>query len=340
VVTITYADAPYDVKAYYQALVQSDWLTVVGADYGVGHGQVTGSLVFDGGAPASVSDQDVTVMIGELIADGGIPAPTANSIYVVYYPEGTTITSNGGTSCYSFGGYHSFFSADGGYVVYAVIPSCGSAAGSLITAEDTVDEAFSHEFIEAATDPVQLPTKAGYVLSDYTDPWTFAFGEIGDLCTYTTLYVAPDGGLTAQRIWSNSAALLGTGSPCVPAPAGDAYFNVSVDPGSTVIVDGGASQNQTISFTLTGWSTAPVADWSVWAVPSPIGSINPSFLNPLIAGSNYPHAINNGQTLTLTVNIPAGTQGGNFAGIVLYSYVSPNQIDFFGSYSAAAVYVQ
>jgi hypothetical protein len=340
VVTITYADAPYDVKAYYQALVQSDWLMAVGADYGVGLGQVTASLVFDGGAPTNVTDTDVTVLISALIADGGVPAPTANSIYVVYYPESTTITSNGGASCYSFGGYHSFFSLDGGYVVYAVIPTCAGVPGSVNTTEDTIDEAFSHEFIEAATDPVQLPTSAGYVLSDYTSAWTYTYGEIGDLCTYTTLYVAPDGGFTAQRIWSNSAASLGTASPCIPAPANEAYFNVSVDPDTTVVVDGGSSVDQTISFTLTGWSTAAVDDWAVWAVPSPIGSINPAFLNPLIAGSNYPHSINNGQQLTLTVTIPAGTKGGNFAGIVLYSYVSPNQIDFFGSYSAAAVYVQ
>ena len=38
IVTVSYAGYPYDVAAYAQKLVQSDWLAAVGADYGVGLG--------------------------------------------------------------------------------------------------------------------------------------------------------------------------------------------------------------------------------------------------------------------------------------------------------------
>ena len=49
------------------------------------------------------------------------------------------------------------------------------------------------------------------------------FGEVADLCYLAPDYVANDGGFYAARVWSNSAASLGTGSPCIPVPAGEVY---------------------------------------------------------------------------------------------------------------------
>jgi hypothetical protein len=342
VVTVSYAGYAYDVKGYFDQLVESSWLTAVGADYGVGPGQVTGSLILDGGpngGPVSVTDLDITLLLTALIYDGGVPAPTPNSIYIVVFPESTVITSNGGTSCYSFGGYHSYFMLDAGAVVYGAIPTCQSPVGSVTTSEGLLAEALSHEFIEAATDPTPAPPLAGYAFIDFANPYTYTYGEVGDLCAYTPLYQTTDGGFTAQRIWSNSAAHLGTSSPCIPAPADEIYFAVSVDPDATVVVDAGA-EDQTLAFTVTGWSTAAMPDWAAWAQPAPVGDINPVLLNPLLNGSNYPMNINNGQTATLTITVPGGTPSGSYAGIILYSYVTPNQIDYFGSYAAAAVYVQ
>ena len=36
-----------------------------------------------------------------------LPAPTANSVYMVYFPASTTVTTGTWSSCVQFGGYHS-----------------------------------------------------------------------------------------------------------------------------------------------------------------------------------------------------------------------------------------
>jgi hypothetical protein len=342
VVTVTYAGYPYDVKGYMSELVQSDWMTAVGADYGVGLGSLAGSIVLDGGptgGPTTITDPEITDMLAALINDGGIPAPTADTIYMVAFPESTVITAAGGMSCANFGGYHNFFVLDGGTnAVYCVLPTCPAQNGSVLTTEDVLDEDLSHEFIEAATDPAPTNTQAGYDIRDFSNPWSYDYGEVADLCVWAYPYHASDGGLPATRVWSNTAATAGT-DPCIPVPSADIYFNVSIDPQTTVYVDAGAS-DQTITFNVTGWSTASMMAWGAWAVPGPLGTIDPTALNPLLDGTNYPITFNNGDMATMTLTVPGGTASGSYAGVIVYSYTTPNNVDFFGSYNMAAVYVQ
>ncbi len=337
---VTYAGYPYDVKSYMGELVQSSWLSTVGADYGVGLGAVTGAVVLDGGpsgGPAAISDSEIVSLLTHLILDGGVPALTENTVYVLAFPENTVVSDDLGTSCVNFGGYHNRFMLGDTWVPYSVIPTCGSYPGSEITVEDMVGLALSHEFIEAATDPVRTTTVAGYHFLDPNDPWTYSGGEVADLCVQAPLYFAPDGGFVAQTVWSNSAAALGTGSPCVPASAGETYYNVDVEPQTMVVLDAG-SKAQTATYTITGWSTAPTADWIVY--PSPIaGTIDPNQLNPLVNGT-YQINLNNGQTATLTLTVPGGTPSGGYAAVAIFSATTPNQVDYFGSFAMAAVRVQ
>jgi hypothetical protein len=225
------------------------------------------------------------------------------------------------------------------WVPYCVVPTCGAYPGSVLTTEDVLDEFLSHEVIEAATDPVRTPTVAGYHLLDPNNPWTYIGGEVADLCTQSAPYRAADGGLVAQRIWSNSAASLGTGSPCIPAPAGETYFNVGIEPHTTVVLDAGSSTARTVTYTLTGWSTAPRTDWSVFG-SLVSGNLSPTQVVPLLNGSTYPISLNNGQTATLTFTVPGGTPSGSHAAVAVYSATSTNQVDYFGSFSMAAVRVQ
>jgi hypothetical protein len=340
VVTVTYAGYPYDVMSYMGGLVQSSWLSIVGADYGVGLGDLAGSIVLDGG-PATITDSEIETLLAQLIQDGGVPMPDSNTVYVTAFPQSTVISrSTGGTSCVDFGGYHARFMLNGMWVPYCVIATCAPYPGSVLTVEDQLDRALSHEFIEAATDPVRTSTIAGYHILDPNDPWTYSAGEVADLCELSPLYQAPDGGFVAQRVWSNSAAALGTVSPCVPAPAGDVYFNVGIEPHTNVIVDAG-SKAQTVSFALTGWSTAARADWGVYAYEL-AGTINPTILDPRINGGPGldPINLNNGQTATLTVVIPADTPSGGYAAIAVTSYDTTFPNDVFGSFSIALVQVQ
>ena len=198
VVTVTYAGYPYDVSSYMGELVQSSWLSIVGADYGVGLRAVTGSVVLDGGpngGPATITDSEIETLLAQLILDGGVPALTANTVYVVAFPETTAISDNLGTSCQEFGAYHDRFLLNGTWVPYCVIPTCGATPGSVLTAEDVIEEALSHEFIEAATDPVRTTAIAGYHLLDLDDPWTYSGGEVADLCVESRHPTSlPDGG--------------------------------------------------------------------------------------------------------------------------------------------------
>jgi hypothetical protein len=113
IVTIGFADYPYDITAYATKLVQSSWLAAVGADYGVGLGAVVGSAVIDGG-PSTITDPEIAELLNGLILDGGVPAPTADTVYVVTFPMSTSIVVDGTTSCHGIGGYHAYFTREDG----------------------------------------------------------------------------------------------------------------------------------------------------------------------------------------------------------------------------------
>jgi hypothetical protein len=193
-------------------------------------------------------------------------------------------------------------------VPYAVIPSCSS--GSIIEGASDLEASASHEFIEAATDPFPY-TNLAYGLTDPTDPWVYTAGEVADLCEGQT---TEEAGFTAQRVWSNSAATAANGrdasvattSPCVPA-ASEPFYDVSPAPARTQSIAAGGS----ITYTLTGFSTASVPPWAISSFPGP------SSFTPKIALATS--MINNGQTTTMTVSVPAGTPSQAYAAIFVTS---------------------
>ncbi len=332
VVTINYAGYPYDVEGYVNQLVGSDWLSTVGADYGVGLGQLLSSIVLDGGAsggPTTVTDAQIVSLLTTLVGDGSVPTPTQDTIYVVAYAQTTTVCVSSFCGCGYFGGYHrSFLLTDGKRVVYCVIATCPTPGENT---DQDVHNTISHELIEAATDEV---FEAGYAIIDPQNPWSYAYGggpEVADVCQLAPPYQDPDGGLTATRVWSNTSARAGSSPPCVPSVAGETYYSVSVNPATTVVVDGGVPYDQTVTFTLTGWSTASMPDWRVWLAATPS-------INPRLNGGPDPISINNGGVATLTVTIPAGTASGSFASIELDSYL--NDASVYGNAAMAAVYVR
>ena len=102
----------------------------------------------------------------------------------------------------------------------------------------------SHELLEAITDPFEVsainaappgvfPTGVGFT---GTDPANIAFEyvtspELMDMCTlipdgtgHGAFYTPADFPYTMQRGWSNEAASHWK-DPCLPAPAGEVYFN-------------------------------------------------------------------------------------------------------------------
>jgi hypothetical protein len=223
-----------------------------------------------------------------------------NNIYLVFYPQGTTITTPEGTSCVTFSGYHSEGSqaptagADGGSdtaadagvaggpsFVYAVIPRCPIV--STLTGIDAVTAVISHELVEAATDPLLLTNPAyGFVDRDHV-PWALGRGpsqggELGDIChseSAARIHQRLVGDFMVDRMWSNQAAELNQ-DPCVPAGP-DPYIGAAPDFAETVRLYTSATTfyfttgqkiavGQTATVDVRLFSTQATADWYVEAV--------------------------------------------------------------------------
>ena len=295
-------------EAYDDWIAGSDWLRTVGASYGVAPGISLAKVVLSGPAPQAMSDGDVQALLLDEIDAGVLPPPgpgdggfATGLLYVLYLPAQTTVSGgNIGTSCQSFGGYHSEDDLGPVAFPYAVVPFCYGS-------QDEQDIAASHELIEASTDPFPM-TAPAWVFQDFTQPWTFVPGEVGDLCTETA--VVQDGFL-AQRIWSNDSAAAGQ-APCAPVPDGP-YFNVSPSPGDTAAVRPG----QTLTFQLTGWSTEAMEPWAVKLIPL-YGAY--AFGNAFVPELDLDRLIlGNGEAATLTVGVPSDAPHGSLAAFAIYS---------------------
>jgi hypothetical protein len=253
---------------------------------------------FQGEGPSSVRD-----MLQAGINDGTIPAPTPDTLYAIYFPSGTRVSLTSGPqvaeSCQDFGGYHlsaGLTPKEGGAaldVAYAIMPRCGGEQVTTITA--------SHEFIEAATDPSIREEKIAWYMNSARA--AVGGGEVGDVCVDfsgrdTDRYV--ESGFTVQRSWSNKQAKL-SHDPCVPAPAGEVYFNVAAAK-DEIILDVG----KTVTVDLKGFSDAPKDDWDVHVT---------SFNTVQGGGTNVTTSLNksamhNGSKATLTITLNSSPREG------------------------------
>ncbi len=156
----------------------------------IGHGSRIGTITLTTPDPgASVADSDIQQMLNTQIANNTLPQPTANTLYFVYLPSGTTVSQGGSSSCQTFCGYHDAINSQ---IFYAVMPypDCSGCLNGLAIF-DGLTSTSSHELCEAITDPV--PGQGWY---DQTN------GEIGDICAWQTKQV---GSYTVQQEWSNKA---------------------------------------------------------------------------------------------------------------------------------------
>lgn len=168
-----------------------------------------------------------------------------------------------------------------------------------LTDVEQVERVFSHEVVEALTDPFG----DGLAARDPEDAWSFVGGgEVADVCNGYWR----EGGFLAVRSWSNAAAAAGL-DPCEPNAPGTPYFGVSASSSSTHHVAAGGS----ITVDLGGFSTAPVSDWSVELVK---GS---SDFVPSTAFA--PGPMNNGRAAAITIGVPASAAYGQRAVLLLCS---------------------
>jgi hypothetical protein len=299
-VTVTYQDFTFknQVEQWGDFVINSQWMETVGKEYGVGKPtHIKAPLAMN--APASITDANIIAFIKQQAMMGNLPAPSATNnqlVYMMYFPSTTKIDDGTGAilCVQGYSGYHYSDVLNGTDFYYAVLPACGNVL-------DDLTSTAAHELIEAATDPSD-----GYYLDvDPTDHWSGLINqEVADLCQ--DLPNVTEGGFALQRSWSNAAAAAG-GSPCVPVPQGEIFTNMTPDPPSVMTIPAGS----TTTVTVTGWSTAPVDDWTLSYYPTDVSDFQPTVL----VGAAQ---INNGKSTTVMLGVPAGTPSGQMGAVQVY----------------------
>lgn len=254
---VFYPGYPYQaqLQTFAQKMAQSTYWSATTGEYGIGPLAYAGAIELTGQtAPALISSVDVGAFVATQIQNGAFGAPDPQAIYTLFYPTTTVITQPNpvsaffGTvsSCVAFGGYHNNVGVDGGDggaatdFAYAVIPLCSTSADAS-TVVDSLTEVLSHEWVEAATDPVLTtngvftlnggPKSAFFTVDDDHFVWgLLGGGEAADLCEFggPLIDLTPaDLGHLVQRSWSNASAALGH-DPCVPTIPGPFFDSAPV----------------------------------------------------------------------------------------------------------------
>src|SRR5207248_618335 len=107
---------------FYTAITQSalfDWLSEYsttgqsgGTNQTLGHGSFAGNVTISPTHTATtITDDDIKAEITAQVGSHGLPPPDANTIYMINFPAGITITMSGSSSCQQFCAYHSTIAA-------------------------------------------------------------------------------------------------------------------------------------------------------------------------------------------------------------------------------------
>ncbi len=232
IVSVTFAGDPLadQLEDFVASVGCTPYWRAVGADYGVGDAVASTPVRLTETAPSTIDDTGIRAWLAAKIdaANPQFPRPGADTVYVVWYPDSTSITLQGSSSCHNFGGYHQGGKLnDGTPFTYAVLPRCKGDDQSGLA---SLTLAASHELIEASTDP-QPETMPAYSFPDANHiGWgLFVGAEVGDMCELDNddAYVAPGFPWVVQRIWSNRAAWAGE-TPCIPADSSSYFYATAV----------------------------------------------------------------------------------------------------------------
>ncbi|HVO29518.1 MAG TPA: hypothetical protein VMV18_02230, partial [bacterium] len=187
---ITFAGDPLApfVEDFVGTIGASSWWNAAGTgDYDVGPATATTAVHVATAAPGAVTDAEIQSWLVTQLSSStaGWPAPTANSLYVLFYPAETTVTSDAGASCQQFAGYHRSVTVNSQPVAYVVVPRC-DGRGVLSTLDEATVEA-SRQMINAVTDPMPVAAadwaSPGWSFRDQDAAWTLAGPEVADVCT-------------------------------------------------------------------------------------------------------------------------------------------------------------
>lgn len=293
---------------------------------------------------STISDTQIQSEILAQITAGHLPAPTLdaagnpNTLYMIFFPPGKTITQGGSNSCQAGGfcAYHGTTSSlfSGKHVLYGVMPdmqagsgcSTGCGASSVFGNYTSVT---SHELTEAMTDAdVGIATTFAAPLAWYD----MTNGEIGDICNAQQgSYVANGTTYTIQLEFSNSA------NNCVLPPAQtNPDFSLTDSPSSLTVTQG-SSGNSTVTVHPAGGFTGSVT-LSASGLPSGVTATfgtNPATSTSVVTFTASSTATTGTSTVTIT-----GTSGAlTHTTTVSLTITAPAQPNFSLSASPSSVSV-
>jgi hypothetical protein len=215
---------------------------------------------------STITDAQIQSELLAQINAGHLPAPVLdslgnpNTLYMIYFPPGKTISQGGSNSCQAGGfcAYHGTTSStlNAKHVLYGVLPDmqagsgCSTGCGTS-TVFGNYTSVTSHELTEAMTDAqVGIATVIGPPLAWYDS----TNGEIGDICNaQQATYVANGTSYVIQLEFSNSA------NNCVTfPPVSGPNFSLSASP-SSLSVTQGTNGSSTITVTPSGGFTGSVS---------------------------------------------------------------------------------
>lgn len=320
----------------------SYWKEVL-ADYGVGpatsgasrHVRVSTAL------PAAMEVMDLETWLGQELQNpaGGWPAWDAQTLYVLYVPTTTHLTSGGVDVCGSDAAQHSEIMVANHAVTYVFVDeSCNGKLSVL----DGATRAASHGIIEDVTDPYPYSGAAFAGFDSAHLAWSLLEGdenEVGDICkTYSdAVFTGPsDLPYALQRMWSNKSGGAGH-SPCVPQSA-EPYFNATPVGQETLDVVVGSAQmpvsalgyripvGSSKTFDVAYYSDAPTGLWNLTAFEGN-GVTAPSASHLTLAVAHGTGA--NGQRDQVTVKVDSAPAAGNAILLTLVSSAQGHTTHYF-----------
>jgi hypothetical protein len=294
---------------------------------------------------STITDTQIQSELLAQITAGHLPAPALdaagnpNTLYMIFFPPGKTISQGGSNSCQAGGfcAYHGTTSTlfSGKNVLYGVMPDmqagsgCSSGCGTS-TVFGNYTSVTSHELTEALTDAfVGIATTFAPPLAWYD----MTNGEIGDICNgQQGSYVANGTTYTIQLEFSNSA------NNCVLPPAQtNPDFSLTDSPSSLTVTQG-TSGNSTVTVHPAGGFTGSVT-LSTSALPSGVTATfgtNPTTSTSAVTFTASSTATTGTSTVTIT-----GTSGTlTHTTTVSLTISAPAQPDFSLSASPASLTVK
>jgi hypothetical protein len=282
-----YGDLTGTNSGYVSLLTQYNTTIAGGTNQTIGNGTFDGLFQIvpsAGNNGSTISDAQIQSELLAQISAGHLPAPVldaagnVNTLYMIFFPPGKTITQGGSSSCVAGGfcAYHGTTSTllNGKNVLYGVMPDmqsglCSTGGCGNAGVFGNYTSVTSHELTEAITDAdVGIAATFAPPLAWYD----MVNGEIGDICNgQQGTYTANGTAYTIQLEFSNAA------NNCVlppPAAAGP-DFSIAASPASQTVTQGGGT-SYTATVTASGGFTG-VVSFSVSGLPSGASaSFNPT----------------------------------------------------------------